>query len=124
MRQELGVDVQLSHAPGDELGELAAEVEHRHGVGLLGRLGLDPPRWRRVERLLEVGLDLRVVGREDSVAGVRRLSVDRSATLPGCDRRPAWRVGSWASLNAAPFGDDGGSRAVYPDACATGGTNR
>src|SRR5207342_2368219 len=27
MGQELGVDVQLAHAPGDELGELAAEVE-------------------------------------------------------------------------------------------------
>ena len=38
-------------------------------------------RRRRVERRLEIGLDLGVVGREDAVAGVGRLAVDRLAAL-------------------------------------------
>ena len=45
--------------------------------GLLGRLGLDSLRRSGVERLLEVRLDLGVVGGEDAVAGVRGLPVDR-----------------------------------------------
>ena len=83
MRQQLGVDVQFAHATRDELGELPAEVEHGHRRGLLGCLGLDPLRRRRVERLLEVGLDLGVVGGEDAVAGVRGLAVDGATPLRG-----------------------------------------
>ena len=75
--------MQLAHAAGDELGELAAEVEDRDRLRLLGRLGLDPlGRWR-VEGLLEVGLDFGVVGCEDAVAGVGRLAVDRPSSLRG-----------------------------------------
>ena len=76
MRQQLGVDVQLPHAAGDQLGELAAEVEDDDGVRLLGRLGLDALRRRRVERLLEVGLDLGVVRGENPMARICRLAVD------------------------------------------------
>ena len=81
MRQELGVHVQLADAPRDELGELAAEVEHRDRLGLLGSLGLDPLRRRGVECLLEVGLDLGVVGGEYTVSGVGRLAVNRPPPL-------------------------------------------
>ena len=100
MRKQLGVDVQLADASGDELGELAAEVEHRDRLRLLGRLGLDPLRRRCVEGLLEVRLDLGVVGSEDAVAGVGRLAVDRPSSLGG-----RWFValGQCRSL----FGDDG-----------------
>ena len=83
MRQQLGVDVQLAHTASDELCELAAEVEDRDRLRLLGRLGLDPLRRWRVERLLEVRLDLGVVGREDAVAGVGGLAVDRPSSLGG-----------------------------------------
>jgi hypothetical protein len=87
VRQELGVDVQLADATRDELGELAAEVEDGDGVGLLGGLGLDTQRGWRVERLLEVGLDLGVIGGEDAVAGVGRLPVDRAAPIRGLRTR-------------------------------------
>ena len=82
MRQELGVDVELPHTPRDQLGELAAEVEHHDRVRLLGRLGLDALRRSGVERLLEVRLDLGVVGGEDAMAGVGRLAVDRPSAIP------------------------------------------
>ena len=95
MGQQLGVDVQLAHAPRDELGELAAEVEHDDGVRLLGRLGLDALRRRRVERLLEVGLDLGVVGGEHPMAGVRRLAVNGSAAF---GRLPLLALGQCRSL--------------------------
>ena len=36
VRQELAVDVELADAPGDELGELAAEVEDDDGLAILG----------------------------------------------------------------------------------------
>jgi hypothetical protein len=81
MRQELRIHVQLAYATRDELGELAAEVEHRHGVRVLRSFGLDALRRWRVERLLEVCLDLGVVGGEDPVAGVRRLAVDRAPAI-------------------------------------------
>ena len=83
VRQELRVDVQLPNATGDQLGELAAEVEDDDRVGLdrsvvVRSIG----RWR-LERRLEVGLYLRVIGGEDSVAGVRRLAVDGlAASVP------------------------------------------
>ena len=41
---------------------------------------------RRVERDLEIRLDLRVVGGEHAVPGVRRLAVDGLAALPGLVR--------------------------------------
>ena len=78
-RQQLGEDVQFAHAAGDELGELAAEVEHGDGLragadlfgGTIGR--------RRVQRGLEVDLHLGIVRGQDPVAGVGRLAVDRLA---------------------------------------------
>ena len=82
MRQELGVDVELPHAPRDQLGELAAEVEHDDRVRLLGRLGLHPLRRSGVQRLLEVRLDLGVVGGEDAMAGVACRAVDRPPAIP------------------------------------------
>ena len=71
--------MELADAAGDELGELAAEVEDDDGVGgpiVAGRSAAAPLRGGRVERGLEVGLDLGVVGGEDAVAGVGRLAVD------------------------------------------------
>jgi len=41
-RHDLGIDAGFAHAPGDELGHLAAEVDDQHGFGM-GCLGhLDP----------------------------------------------------------------------------------
>ena len=74
-REQLGVDVELPDPARDELRELAAEVQDGDGVGGL----VDGGRWPvrgvalrggRVERDLEVRLDLGVVGREDTVARV------------------------------------------------------
>ena len=81
MRQELGVDVELADPPRDELGELAAEVEHEDRVRAGRRLGPGPVvaraiRRRRVERGLEVRLDLGVVRSEHAMAGVGRLAMD------------------------------------------------
>ena len=86
MGEELRVDVELAHAAGDELGELAAEVEHDdRSRGRSPRLSpVAAIRGRRVEGDLEVGLDLGVVRREDAVAGVGRLAMDGLAPLaPG-----------------------------------------
>ncbi len=79
--QELGVDVELTDPPCDELGELAAEVEDEDRVRAGRRLDPRPVvaraiRGRRVERGLEVGLDLGVVRCEHAMAGVGRLAVD------------------------------------------------
>jgi hypothetical protein len=87
VREELGVHVQLTDATRNELGELAPEVEHHDGIGLLGRLGLDALRRGCMERLLEVGLDLGVVGGEDAVTGVGGLPVDGA---PALLRRSPW----------------------------------
>ena len=87
VRHQLRVDVQLAHAARDELGELAAEVEHDHAVG---RFRGDEDRGpvvrgtvgrRRVERDLQVGLHLRVIRREDPVAGVGERAVHGLAAL-------------------------------------------
>ena len=87
--QELGVDVELAHAARDELRELAAEVEDDDAVGRLRRdadrrpvVGAAIGR-RRVERDLEIRLDLGIVGGEDAVTGVRCLAVDGPATRAG-----------------------------------------
>ena len=86
-RQQLRVDVELAHAAGDELGELAAEVEDddgaRGGGRRAGRVGRRDERSgeRRLERGLEIGLDLGVVRGEDAVAGVGGLTVDGLAAL-------------------------------------------
>jgi hypothetical protein len=86
VRQQLGVDVELAHAAGDELGELAAEVEHDHRSGRDRRRAAGAIVWgavgsRRLERGLEVRLDLGIVGSEDAVARVGRLAVDRLAAV-------------------------------------------
>jgi len=75
MGEELAVHVQLAHATRDQLGELAPEVEDDDGIGLGRDLG-GALGWRRVERLLQVDLDLCIVRGEDSVAGVGGLAVD------------------------------------------------
>jgi hypothetical protein len=36
VRQQLRVDIELAHAPRDELGELAAEVEDDDGLAVVG----------------------------------------------------------------------------------------
>ena len=105
--KELGVDVELADPARDELGELAAEVEDDDGVRFAACRA--PARARRrpdglgrslgagcLERRLEVGLDLGVVGGEDPVAGVGDLAVDGLAALvAGVVRGPA-------SLNRPP----------------------
>ena len=79
--------MQLSHATGDQLGELAAEVEDGDGAGLWddGRGGRPilgrADRGRRVERHLEIGLHLGIVGREHAVARVGGLPVDGLAAI-------------------------------------------
>jgi len=88
VRQQLAVDVELAHAPGDQLGELAAEVEDDDRlavlrVGRVGRPVLRRPIGRRgLQCGLEVGLDLRVVRGKDPMARVRGLTVDGLAALP------------------------------------------
>ena len=79
--QQLRVDVEFAHAPRDELGELAAEVEDDDGLAVVGIRGgraivRRTVRGGRLERGLEVGLDLGVVRGEDPMAGVGRLTVD------------------------------------------------
>ena len=79
--QQLRVDIELADAARDELGELAAEVEDDDGlavvgVGRGGAIGGRAIRGGRLERGLEVGLDLGVVRGKDPVAGVRGLAVD------------------------------------------------
>ena len=56
--------------------------------GSIGRSSSGSIRRWRVERRLEVGLDLGVVGGEDAVAGVRRLAVDGLAASVRSSRRP------------------------------------
>jgi hypothetical protein len=83
--------MELAHAAGDELGELAAEVEDHDRVGLFrlwraggagtGAVLCRALGRRRVERHLEVGLDLGVVRRENAMAGVGRLAMDGLAAL-------------------------------------------
>ena len=71
--------------------ELAAEVEHDDAVGRLRRAADGGTvvlgralRGGRVEGDLEIGLDLGIVGREHTVAGVGDLAVDGlAAFLPG-----------------------------------------
>ncbi len=92
VRQELGVDVQLANAAGDQLGELAAEVQDDDGVGL-SRLCLGALGWRRVQRLLEIGLHLGIVRSQDPVARVGGLAMDRPATIAPGRRRSAMLFG-------------------------------
>ena len=108
VRQQLRVDVELADAAGDELGELAAEVEDDDRVGLgrarlpagdgsPGTIDLRTLGRPGVEGDLEVGLDLGVVRGEHAVACVGGLAVDGRAALssglavgrrPG--RSPRW----------------------------------
>ena len=118
----------LADPSRDQLCELAPEVQDGHGVRLLGRLGLDALRRRRVECLLEVRLDLGVVGSEDAVPGIRGLAVDgpspvrRSLLVVGlgglvaigqCDQLG---VGSRSSLPAGSRRMEGGEASGFlPD---------
>jgi hypothetical protein len=90
MWQQLGIDVELADPAGDELGELAAEVEDddRSG-GRRGGIWAGAIRGRGVQCGLEVGLDLRIVRCEDAVPGIGRLTVDGLAALS----LPAFRRG-------------------------------
>ena len=86
-REQLRVDIELAHAAGDELSELAAEVEDDDGalagVRRARRSVVSRTVERgRIERCLEIGLDLGVVRCEDAVAGVGGLTVDGLAALP------------------------------------------
>jgi hypothetical protein len=84
MGQQLGVDVELPDAPGDQLGELAAEIEDDDWAGRGARAVVQASFGRRgVEGGLEVGLDLGVIRREDAVAGVRRFAMDGLAPRRG-----------------------------------------
>src|SRR4029079_10521828 len=98
---ELGVDVELADPPGDQLGELAAEVEDDDRIGLadIGPIIRGPGRSGRLEGRLEIRLDLGVVRSEDAMTGVRRLAVDRLAALAG--RCPS-RRSRWLSLRLPP----------------------
>src|SRR3954463_13207488 len=82
-------------AAGDQLGELAAEIEDDDGVRLapVGPVARSSDGRRRLERRLEIGLDLGVVGGEDAMTGVRRLSVDGL---------PAFRLGGVRQVARAP----------------------
>ncbi len=102
--QQLGVDVELADPPGDELGELAAEVQDHHRVRLTGRCAAGDAgpgsilgralRAGRLEGGLEVGLDLGVVGGQDPVAGVGDLAVDGLA--------PVWLRRRWRLRGSVP----------------------
>ena len=86
VRQQLRVDIELSDAARDQLGELAAEIEHDHRTGGRGRGAAGAVIGRairagRLERGLEIGLDLGVVGSQDAMAGVRRFAVDGLAAI-------------------------------------------
>ena len=75
VRQEHRIDVQLPDPSGDELGVLAAEVEHDDRLRI--RRLVVQPLHRPVEGLLEVGLDLEVVRGQDAMPGIRRLAMHR-----------------------------------------------
>ena len=79
--QQFGVDVELAYAASDQLRELAAEVEDRDRSRGGRDLGRGAIRGRRVERGLEIRLDLRVIGGKDTMPGIRRLAVDGLAAL-------------------------------------------
>ena len=90
--QELRVDMQLPDAPRNQLRVLAPKVEDHDGVGLApaalptgdgptGAVDRGAFGRGRIERGLEVGLHLRVVRGEDTMAGVGELSVNGLAAL-------------------------------------------
>ena len=94
--QELRIDVQLADAARDELGELAAEIEDGHGAGCRrdradGAIVRRPVGGRGVQRGLEIGLHLGVVGGQDAMARVGRLAVDRLASRLWLVGRPPGR---------------------------------
>ena len=132
-REQLRVDVELADAPGDQLRELAPEVEdddrppgrrRRPGRSIVRRA----VRRGRVERGLEIGLDLGVVRGEDAVAGVGGLTVDGLAALlrrrvlvaQRSSSRRSVRLGSGRPLPASPgqgpsVPGPGGSGAARPE---------
>ena len=126
MGQQLGVDVQLAHAAGDELRELGAEVEDRDDARLRDdggdrRVAGGAVGGGGVERDLEVGLDLGVVGGQDPVAGVGRLAVDRLAPLASASLVAA--AGRRLGLPAFPSGSANGPPCAVV-ACARKFTGR
>ncbi len=82
VRKQLRVDIEFAHAPCDQLRELAPEIEDDHGFALVVSIGRSGAivrgalRGRRLERRLEVGLDLGVIGCQDAVAGVGGFAMD------------------------------------------------
>ena len=53
VRDDLGVDLQLAHPAGDQLGVLGAEVDDEHGVAVLGAGVGDRRCGRRTLRLIK-----------------------------------------------------------------------
>ena len=117
VRQELRVDVELADAAGDQLGELAAEVEDDDRAGFGGR-GAGRPvvaraiRGRGLERGLEVRLDLGIVGGEDPMPGVGRFAVDGLAP-------PGRRRGVRAGLLLGPVRPRSGGAGASPLAASS-----
>ena len=95
VREQLRVDVELADAPRDQLGELAAEIEDddRAGFGAGAVLARCAVGCRRMERGLEIGLDLRIVRSEHAMAGIGCFAVDCFASLLRRGRRVR-RLGS------------------------------
>ena len=87
-RHDLGVDALLAHAPRDELGHLAAEVDDEDGIGAAARHGGAGPRgnrWRAHPRI-----DHRARDRSSTLgAGLCVSQLRRS-----CKRLPASPVGA------------------------------
>ena len=133
--QQLRVDVELADAPGDQLGELAAEVEDRDEALALagGVIGRGPLRSGCVERGLEIRLDLGVVRGEDTVARVGGLAVHRPALARHARSRPSLCRRRWPRRPCrecyrppGAFRDDRGypSRASWPTDGASPDTRR
>ena len=88
-RDQLRVDVQLADAAGNQLRRLTAEIDDDHVVRSLRLFVLGADRWRRVERNLEICLDLGIVRGKDTVAGVGGLAMDCLAALSSVDLIPS-----------------------------------
>ena len=121
VRQQLRVDVELADAAGDQLGELAAEVEDDDGPGrprspVAGLVVRRAVGGRRLERGLEIGLDLGVVGGQDAMSGIGGLAVDRLAAVRGI-----WSRGRVRGVSGRP--DPAGSVAPVASVASVASAN-